>query len=468
MKYRFRKDQWDAAAIAIVVLLVFSIVFGGASRDHTLRLAVVQLAALPLLVIASSRLVDAQVWATHRFAIGLLVAVVALPLIQTIPVPPAIWTALPGRDQLALALEITGQPQGWIPLSLTPDLTWRSFLALLPPVAMFLGVLAATKDTRMRLVHLFLGAVGASVLLGALQLGSGSERFYPWATTAAGNMVGFFANRNHLSTLILASLPFAAVAGASAIRRSRRDTLTPWLAALYVGLCIVAIAAIRSRAGIVLIVPSLVLSFSAAWLASGRRRPPAALLAGGGVAAAALAGVGFFALAPILDRFDSSGQSEGRFENWPVVVEAANTYLPIGSGIGSFDPVYRSVEPLERLDSTFFNQAHNEYLEIWLETGWLGMGLLVAFIIWWARRSWTCWQRPPSTEADLQRAASIAILIIMLHSLVDYPMRTVTIAVLFALFAALLEGAARPVLERRKRDTLSPAGHARLNDVSTR
>jgi hypothetical protein len=53
----------------------------------------------------------------------------------------------------------------------------------------------------------------------------------------------------------------------------------------------------------------------------------------------------------------SAETPEPRFERWPRIAEAAQTYLPLGSGIGSFDAVYRSVEPLEELDSTFFNQA---------------------------------------------------------------------------------------------------------------
>lgn len=448
---RFRKGQWDAVALASVVLLAFSIVFGGASRDHALRLALVELAALPVLVISGSQLWSRGTWREHRFGLGLLGAILLLPLVQLTPLPPAVWTALPGREQLTLALDLVGQPAGWLPLSLTPDLTWRAFLALLPPAAMVLSVLASTKEWKLQLVYFYLAAAMASVVLGVLQLASGGERLYPWATTAAGNMVGFFANRNHLSTLLLASLPFAAVLAAASIRkRSGGGNLRLWLGGLFIGLAIVAVGAIRSRAGIVLVAPSLVLSFLAAWIASGRSRPSPALLGGVGIAAAAVAAVGFFAVAPILARFDPNSPPEGRFENWPIVADAAAAYLPVGSGLGSFDPVYRSVEPLERLDSTFFNQAHNDYLEIWLETGWLGIALLVAFLVWWARRSWTCWRRPPSTEADLQRAASIALVIVMLHSTVDYPIRTVTIAVLFALFAALLEGAARPLLERQK------------------
>lgn len=451
LKSFFRDRQWNAASLSVALLLVSAVVFGGASRDHALRLALVELASLPVLVLAATQLLRRQTPGSHRLALGLLAGVALLPLIQLLPLPPAIWTALPGREQPALALDLIGQPAGWLPLSLTPDLTWGAFLALLPPVAMFLGVLAGTKELKISLLRLLLAVAVAAVTLAVMQLASGSTRFYPWATTAAGNMVGFFANRNHLSTLLLVCIPIASVLAAASVRRRGTSAgLAPWFGMLFIGLAIVAVGAIRSRAGIVLLAPILALSFLAAWLASGRRRPSLVLLAGTGVAAAAIAAVGILALAPILARFDPNASPEVRFENWPIVAEAATAHLPIGSGLGSFDRVYRSVEPLEQLDATFFNQAHNEYLEIWLETGWLGIGLLAVFLVWWGRRSWTCWQRPPSTEADLQRAASIGLLIIMLHSIVDYPLRTETMAVVFALFAAVLEGAAEPLLQRQK------------------
>src|SRR5690606_11419873 len=106
--------------------------------------------------------------------------------------------------------------------------------------------------------------------------------------------------------------------------------------------------------------------------------------------------------------------------------------------------VFRSVEPLEQLDPTFFNHAHNEYLETWLEAGWPGAILIVAFLVWYGRRSWGAWRAGPSRERDLQRAASIGLLAMLAHSAVDYPLRTATLACLFALCAAVLEKAGHP------------------------
>jgi O-antigen ligase len=442
---RLNKGQWDAVAIASVVLLALSVVLGGASRDHALRLAVVELASLPLLVIGLGRLIRTGLWRDHRFALALLGALVALPLIQLLPLPPAIWTTLPGREPLVLALDLAGLEPGWVPLSLTPDLTWQAVLALTPPAAVFLAVISAPHPLTVRLIGLYLVAAIIGILLGTAQLASGGEALYPWETTGAGSVTGFFANRNHLATLLLASLPFAAVFGAATLRRRDDDRrLSLWFAALFMGLVVIGLAAIRSRAGVILFGPTVIFSLLAAWIAAGRGRPATALLGLAGAVAAAVGAVALLALPPLLERFDVQSAPEGRFEGWPIVAEAAQAYLPLGSGIGSFDSVFRSVEPLEQLDPTFFNHAHNEYLETWLEAGWPGVALILAFLVWYARRLVSAWKAATSRERDLQRAASVALLVMLVHSGVDYPLRTATLAVLFALCAAILERSGQP------------------------
>lgn len=434
-----RRKDWDALTFAAAALVVIAFLAGGASRDHALRLALVELTALPVLVLALRQLLASGQIARHKLALGLLAATACLPLVQLIPLPPQLWSSLPGRQELSLALELSGTEPGWSPLSLTPDRTWRSFLALVPPAAMFVAALSFTTSVKRDFVLLLMVLATMSVLLGVVQLASGDTRFYPWATTDAGNMSGLFANRNHLATLLLIAIPFAAVLGGASYRHHRDPRKSKvWLSALFIGLAIVALGVVRSRAGIILAAPSLILGLLVAWFASGRTRPSLVFLSLGGVIAAAIAAVAVFALPPILDRFDPNGQTEGRFENWPIVAEAAQSYLPAGSGLGSFDAVYRSVEPLEQLDATFFNQAHNEYLEVWLETGWSGAALLLIFFVWFGRRIRSAWQTPSSTETDLQRAASVALFLMLLHSLGDYPLRTETLAVVFALCASLL------------------------------
>ena len=445
-----RSAGLDPASIAAGLLLIVAVLLGGASRDHALRLALVELTALPLLVLVIQATAQPLVWRSHRLALGLLAAVLAAPLVQLILLPPGLWASLPGRDQAALALDLAGIERGWNAMSLAPELTWRSALALAPPTAMFLFVLTARQKTIGQLVTLLLLLTAISIILGAAQLVSGGEGLYPWATTDAGSVNGFFANRNHLATLALTALPFAIMLGAGAIRR-REATARMWIAAIFTGLVIVAIAAIRSRAGVVLLFPVLTISFLAAATAWGRGRPSPAVFALLGSMGAAMTLVAALALPPLLARFDSQSAPEGRFDRWPTVAEAAQTYLPVGSGIGSFDAVYRSVEPLELLDGTFFNQAHNDYLETWLELGWIGAAVFALFLVWFARRAWTAWRAPPSGTRDLIQASTIALGVVLLHSAVDYPLRTVTIATVFALCCALLELAPRTMDQPRRR-----------------
>ena len=437
----FGETRKNAVTIALGVLLAVAFVLGGASRQHELRLAIVELVALPVLVIAAVSIFTTPDQRPDRLATGILAGLCTLPLLQLVPLPPTIWTGLPGREQLSLALELTGNAPGWATATLTPDRTWRAFLALIPPAAIFLGVLALRSDARLRLVQLLLAGTVIAVVLGSAQLVSGGEQLYPWRTTAAGSVVGFFANRNHFATLCLISLPFAAALGAYDLRRNGGKNL--WLSAVFIGFIIVTLGVVRSRTGILLVGPTLIASLGVAWVASRGRPKP---LMWGILATSALTSmvVYLFAMEPHLARFDAGGPRESRFENWPTVIHAAEAYLPVGSGIGSFDAVFRSVEPLERLDSTFFNQAHNEYLEIWLEGGLLGAGLVVLFLVWFSRRAWSAWTGGAGTQRDLQRASTVAIAVVLLHSVVDYPLRTETLATIFAMCCAILEFAKRP------------------------
>lgn len=437
-------------AIAVGVLLALSILLGGASRENALRLALLELAALGPMALAVIGALDRRLWSEHRLAVWLIVAISALPLLQLLPLPPGIWTRLPGREESVLAFSIAGLAAPWAPISLAPELTWRSFLALIPPLTAFLGVLLVSPDNRRRLMVIAIGLAVASLLLGAAQL-SGARGLYPYQTTASGDVVGFFANRNHLATLCLMTIPFAAVfLGAATRRRRPIDRLVMWACAVFLVLALFGLMSIRSRAGIVLALPAFALGGLAAWLAAGRGISWGRVAAAGAVLVV-LAVAGYLGGERVLQRFEGGGAStESRLTAWPIIAEAAGDYQPLGSGVGSFDAVYRAHEPLELLDPTFLNHAHNEYLETWLEAGWLGAALLVAFLVWFGQRSWRAWRPGESGDPTLQRAASIAILIVLTHSFVDYPARTEAIAVMLAICCAILESQIPAKSSRRR------------------
>jgi len=460
------RDRENRVVIATLILFVLCFLIGGASQRHAFRLALIELAALPVLGMAIVALIartasDGGLLQRHRFALGILGATLALPLVQILPLPPAIWTALPGRESSVLALELTGVTPGWGTSSLVPDLTWQSWLALLPPAAVFLGFLAAPPGRRRWLAPLVLAITAASVVLGLAQAAGGS-RFYVWPTTGAGSISGFMANRNHLATLCLVSIPFAAAIIGRGLRRGREGRADVLSGAIMAGVAVLALAAIRSRFGIVMALPVLLGSGLVLWRGAAKGRVGVPLLALAASAGAALTVIVALGVGPVLERFDAAGLEEGRLDKWPTVAEAAQTYLPLGGGFGSFNRVYRSVEPLEEVDPTYFNRAHNDYLETWLEGGWASVAILIAFLVWFFRRGVDAWRHPPSSEADLRRAASVGIVVILAHSAVDYPLRTVAVAAVLAACAAVLEtpsatsGSSVPV-KRRTRLRRAPA-----------
>src|SRR4051812_9979681 len=72
-----------------------------------------------------------------RLALVVLGAILLLPLLQLIPLPPQVWHALPGRESARQLDQIMGW-RAWRPLSLDVEGTVRSFLELLIPAAVFI------------------------------------------------------------------------------------------------------------------------------------------------------------------------------------------------------------------------------------------------------------------------------------------------------------------------------------------
>ena len=416
-----------AVTWAAFLLVVIAAVFGGASRENPLRLALVELAALPLLVLGLRRRLGVG---GEPFPLAILGCIFAIPVIQLFPLPPTIWTALAGQAPRLAALRLAGLAPGWRPMSLAPGETFNALLALAPPTAMFLGATCLDRLARERLAVVWIGMAAAGMALGIVQMAAPAGGWaYPYATTNQGSLVGWFANRNHEAACLLVALPFAAVLSRSASPAG--PIWRNWALGLFGVVALAALGVIRSRAGVILAVPDLAGCAVLAWRdgSANRRNVLAAVLG-----APVVGMVAWFGLSPVLNRFAGPPGAEFRFEAWPIVAKAAGDTLPFGAGLGAFDPIFRAVEPLRLVAANYFNHAHNDYLELWLETGWLGAAMLAAFAVWFAMAAARAWTR----GGGLGGAASLAALVLMAQSVVDYPLRTEALAVWFAFCCGVL------------------------------
>lgn len=376
----------------------------------------------------------------------LLLLVVLVLAAQLIPLPLPVTAELPVRGAAIETLEALGARPSVLPLSLNRDATFAGLIAFLTPAAGFCLV-AAIRWSRgaalLKWVIPVLGGAGALLGLAQVLLGKANSGLYFYDFTARGFPVGVFSNPNHQASFLLMCLPFVAVL-ASEIRRdwegSDEDVARAALAGV-LGLMILAgIFGAGSAAGYILLAP--VALFSGLLLAGGRGGTGAGRLVG--LAAVPLI-FGFAALV-VFSSPRLSGLGYTSFEDGPasriginrVSARMIEDHWLAGTGLGTYQDVYRLYEDPATVSDIYIAHAHNDYFEWAIETGIAGTALLGILLAWWMVHFVRLWLNTRTQAWRLRRAASIACLVPVLHSLVDYPLRTPGIAALAAVCLALM------------------------------
>jgi O-antigen ligase len=431
-----------------LVFLLVALVLGGATRGDSLSSAALQLLSLPLLAVSVWRLAKTHQSTSARVAMVLVSAGIALPLIQLVPLPANIWSRLPGREFLIADYRSAGMILPWLPISLTPHETAAALPWLAPAVAVFLATLTLNAGQRRRIVLAIPLFALLAVALGMMQVVGGPEsrlRFY--TVTNVNSAVGFFANRNHQASLLIAALAFTPL-WITAFRHADRQVGNFGFAmAIAVELVLmVGIGVSRSRAGVILAIPAILGGVLIVFDPRGGRLSRSSGLA---LLAAALIGatlVGLFASSAIVARFQTPMRADLRQQAMPAIEQAAKAYLPLGSGLGSFDRVYQMNEPIGAVSNVYLNHAHDDFLELWLETGVFGAVLVGALLIWWVWVTLGLWRPGRYPFGDgVRAAASLVIGLLLAHSLVDYPLRTTAMSVIFGLACGILAAPNDPV-----------------------
>jgi O-antigen ligase len=117
-------------------------------------------------------------------------------------------------------------------------------------------------------------------------------------------------------------------------------------------------------------------------------------------------------------------------------------------------------ETPQTLGVGLINYAHNDWLQLWLEGGVGAAFLLGLFSLWYIARTFHVWRRGGNgLDALLSRAASLVVGLLLIHSLVDYPLRSTALMCVFALASALMvaTGAERPTRKFMPAEIWRPA-----------
>ena len=372
---------------------------------------------------------------------GLLLAFHALVAFQLVPLLPALLRLLsPGtfafhEERLLLGLGT------WEPVSVSPSDTLRGLLFLLAQTQVYaLAFRELGREAwRRRLAGAVVAAGVASTALAFVQAARGDtllwgfiQARWDWA------VFGPYVNRNHFAGQLVLALPpalgFALEAGQrlGRARVARRGLLLvgePESGRLLMHAALAAflatgLLAARSRGALA----AATLALGAAALLSPRRRGLLALLALAAVPAALAVGLGGLPAS-----LSAAAARQSRLVAWVDMLRMWPRFPLLGAGFNAFGTAYLPYQTVEKAE--WWGEAHNEYLQVLLDTGLVGLALFGALL---ARLAPAVARAARTGTPGLLLGA--ALLGMAAHNVVDFNWQIPANA---ASFAALLGAAVR-------------------------
>jgi O-antigen ligase len=342
---------------------------------------------------------------------------------------------------LAKSATLAGEVQPWRPIAMVPSLAWNALQSLIIPVTIVTLFSALHSDERARTYPLLLVVILASAFVGLAQF-SGVQVNNP-LIDQVGSVSGMLANRNHFALMLACG---CALMPAWAFKSPRLLGWRVALSATFLLFLMLLILATGSRTGMVMGVVAILIGW--ATVRGDIRRNTRSLprwFVPVAIGALVVVIAGLVAISIGADRavsvnrlMELSPEEDLRRKALPTILSMIRIYFPVGSGLGGFDPIFRIHEPFDFLNSTYFNRAHDDFLEIAMEAGLPGILLVIGGLIWWAIASVRVWRAEPNGRIMRARLGSTIILLTAIASVVDYPARTPMMMAVLTLAACWL------------------------------
>ena len=279
------------------------------------------------------------------------------------------------------------------PLSINPTQTAISLLTGVAAVILFWTARALLAAGGLRRTTARVAWIGFAVSLVAILQRSTSPKLMYWIwDVPGGKPYGPFVNRNHMATWLVMAIPLAIGCLVTRVRSraterggGRRlalarvvgDSAALWLSGS-AALMLAALLISLSRSGVAGLVAGAIVGGALAVprLRASERRWLWLLPVGAVVVAMFYASPG-----ALLDRFARARTvgAGGRVEIWRQTLPIVHDFPATGTGIGTFERAMLVYQEGNR--QFFFNQAHNQYLQLAAEGGLLvGVPILVATV----------------------------------------------------------------------------------------
>ncbi|MER8974415.1 O-antigen ligase family protein [Mesorhizobium sp. M0800] len=402
-----RPSEWDKYLLGSVLFV--SLLIGGGTASGLYTDTLIEVAAI---VSAATVFTQTSGQRSPRSALWLLIFAVALAVLQIVPLPAAMFNGL--RPELLLGDSWVGESRFRF-ISVGVGRTVECLLYLLAAAAFFLAVLRLRAEQVSALLPFFFMGVICNGLAGAIQYSLSDDiaivGLFPFTINA-----GLFANVNHFSALLFVSIPFVVYYG---LFRGHLLSGSFGLIAL-----LLLLLAAGSRAGVLIGLAITVLSVI---FLSARSR------VSGFSVLLIFIGLSVYTMSA-WTKLDAQALDPafGRGEFARTTIEGIKDNWATGVGFGNFQNAYQIYEREGMIFKQYVNHAHNEYLEIAFEGGVPAILLMVGyFVLLFA--ALVRIRRDP-----LQKAAFLSVSFLLIHSLVDYPLRTAALAITFAYMNAII------------------------------
>ena len=443
----------------LVVFLTVTFLLGGGARPDVPNLIFLR----PISVICLTYGAWGLKWndvQRYGFLFAIALAIVAMVVVQLIPLPPALWHKLPGRALIVDIDHAAGLGEIWRPVSMEPLATWNALFALIGPLATLVLAAQIRREHRLALLPVLTIVGLLSGLLGFLQiLGPADGPLYFYSVTNNGAAVGLFANRNHQAILLDCLFPMLAVLASVGVNTLEQRNLR-LLVGSAVGLFLVPLILVTgSRAGLFIGVLAILLALSLYQrpqikIPSRRVAKPVSKL----YYAAPIIIVFMGAIAVLVSRaeaiqrlFQTDELHGERLMMWKVGWGLLWKYFPIGPGVGTIVPIYQIDEGRDVLETTYANHLHNDWLELIACGGVSAAILLIIAVIAYLRQTGLVMMRPTKDgrEVLFARLGAILILVLALGSVGDYPLRTPALECVLVIAAVWLTDGRKAFLRVR-------------------
>jgi O-antigen ligase/tetratricopeptide (TPR) repeat protein len=381
------------------------------------------------------------------------------------PLPRAVAAALsPGAARLYD--KVPGlTPAAWLPLSLraAASLELAGRLTAYAAVFAVAAALAARGRGAGRRILTAVFAVGLfQALYGSYEYLTGHQHIFGYAKRFyTDSATGTYINQNHyagaleMALLCGLGLFLASVRGAPSGGGRRAPGWRTRVVALFDGqgprtfaiggalaLCALGLVFSYSRMGLAAAsLASAGVVLVALRRSSGRRRGAAILLlAAAGLLLASLAGWNRIA-SDLSRQMTPVSWDEGRLLVWRDSTAIVRNHPLAGAGLGTFRDVYPAYRSPRIV--TFYDHAHNDWLELAVETGAAGSLLALAILALYGIAVARGLARLRGPDFPVLLGAAGALVALLLHEITDFNLQIPANAVLFAATAGVLLGSLR-------------------------